>query len=110
MIIEYADGVVFPGVTEPPPAKPKAPKQPKPEQSSKEGEAAEETEAAAPAVEEAAVALTVAEVGGDPAAAEVAISPTEDVTPVIDEPVVAPVAEVSPAVELEAENKETSNE
>ncbi len=102
LIIEYADGVVFPGVTEPPPAKPKAPKQPKPEQTSKEGESAEETEA---------VALTVAEVAGDPTAEEVAIAPTEEVPTVIDdEPVVAPVAEVSPEVEPVVEEVETTKE
>ncbi len=110
LIIEYADGVVFPGVTEPPPAKPKAPKQPKPEQTSKEGEAAAETEATAPVAEEVALALTVAEVAVDPIAEEVAIAPTKEVPTVIEEPAVAPLAEVSPAVESVVEEVEKTKE
>ncbi len=84
LIIEYADGVVFPGVTEPPPAKPKAPKPPKPAPA--EGEVAaeavpvaeDEKAVTSPSDDGLSVAETVAVVE------ETASRETEETTPVVD--------------------------
>lgn len=61
-VIEYADGVIYPGVTEPPPAKPKQPKQPKAE-AKPPGEATSETAEA-----EAATAESEASPAAEPEA------------------------------------------
>ncbi|OAI57265.1 hypothetical protein AYO49_02445 [Verrucomicrobiaceae bacterium SCGC AG-212-N21] len=77
-VIEYSDGIVFIGVTEPPPPKPKAPKQ-----------TAEASPAAQPQAE-AAASPEPAEAGEEVAAAEAEASAPE----VSDTPEESPVGEV----------------
>lgn len=74
-VIEYSDGVVYPGVTEPPPAKPKPVREPKPAPST------EPVEAEAPATTEAEAEPESAEAeGGEPAPVQAEAS-TETAAP-----------------------------
>lgn len=77
-IIEYSDGVVFPGVTEPPPAKPKAVKEPAPAATAKAEAAPPATDTPSPAAESIAEEVAIPEAAATEDAEEASEAPAED--------------------------------